>query len=233
MEEPERLIYKCSVGSWAYRLQRQGSDWDDRGIYVAKLSDPNFRRCYDFRQDVNGKDEKGEKDDRVFYDIGFFLDTVPGSAAMMEYLFTPIVKYADKWGQHLLDMKHEFISNRLLGGYQSLCDSHIRKFRNLMKREIYRPKHLMHSFRWLLSGIQVAEHGEPMVRVPKELREPLRDIRDGKVSIEEATRKLEELRREFHMKVEQSLRERRLPQEPDYGRINDFHNAIRSAYNCW
>ncbi|MGI6356828.1 MAG: DNA polymerase beta superfamily protein [Lentisphaeria bacterium] len=92
----------------------------------------------------------------------------------------------------------------------------------------YDAKNLMHTFRLLYSGMNVMEHGEPLVRFSGEKLQELREIRAGGFSYDQLVAKAEALAERLA-----SLREgSSLPEKADRGQVNALLLEITNRWEA-
>jgi hypothetical protein len=87
-------------------------------------------------------------------------------------------------------------------------------------------KHAMHLIRLLLAGVQVLRDGRVPVRVEDEKhRQRLLKIRRGEMRWEEA----EDWRLNLNEELDEAFKTTRLPDQPDYERVNAFPLKARRS----
>lgn len=97
MKESKKLILKVLVGSRAYGLSNEYSDWDYRGVYILPTSDI-LSLDYEYK---GTSWIEGEKEDNTAYELGHFLSlAVRSNPSILEVFKAPII-YATKKGEEL------------------------------------------------------------------------------------------------------------------------------------
>jgi predicted nucleotidyltransferase len=215
----EFVIYRCIVGSRAYGLDQEDSDTDLRGIYLPpaelhwslyplpeQLEDENRQEC--------------------FWELEkFLLLALRANPNILECLYTPLVLEAAPLAQELLAGRQMFLSQMVYQTYNGYVMSQFKKLEgDLRARGEIRWKHAMHLIRLLLSGITILREGFVPVKV-EAFREHLLAIRRGETTWEEANA----WRLSLHKEFEAALAETRLPEQPDYARVNAFLVRARRA----
>jgi uncharacterized protein len=110
--------------------------------------------------------------------------------------------------------------------YNGYVMSQFRKLQaDLRNKGKIKEKHVMHLIRLLLAGVTVLRERYVPVRVEDEHRERLLAIKSGEMPFEEADR----WRLELHRGFDQSYERTKLPERPDYDRVNGFLIRARRA----
>src|SRR5262249_61297506 len=129
----------------------------------------------------------------------------------------------DEVGQELRALRPAFLSRHIYKTYSGYVLSQFKLMeRGLRLKGAYRAKHAMHLIRLLLSGIDALTTGDIRVDVG-EWRDELLEIRGGAWPFERVRERALELDRLFR----QAYAETRLPERPDYDRVNRFLIAAR------
>jgi hypothetical protein len=133
-------------------------------------------------------------------------------------LYSPVVEKISPLGQELLQLRDSFLSQLEFQTYSGYVASQFKKMQaDIRNHGTVKWKHVMHLIRLLMSGITVLKERQVMVEVG-EHRERLLAIKRGEVPFEETNQWRKELQREFEGAFERT----KLPERPDYERINDF-----------
>ena len=208
------IIYRCQVGSKAFGLACEDSDDDLRGIYL-----PPARLHWSLRRLPEQLEFSNQTQDEVYWELEKFLRlALKANPGVLETLWTPLVLTADETAQELRAMRQAFLSKHIYKTYSGYVLSQFRRMANAKKRrETYKPKHAMHLVRLLYSGIAALETGEIRVDVG-EHRDELLHIRAGDVPFKEVQRRALELDDRFQRAFEHT----RLPEQPDYTRVDDL-----------
>jgi len=214
------VFYRCVVGSRAYGLDNTESDTDRRGVFLPPA---------DLHWSLYGVPAQIERDEtqECHWEIGNFLVmALKANPNILEVLWTPIVEHQTPLGAELVAMRGAFLSKLVFKTYNGYTLSQFRKIeQDLRARGEIKWKHAMHLVRLLLSGIGVLRDGAVQVRVT-EHRDALLAIRRGETSWED----VDKWRLALHREFERAYGETKLPERPDYERVNAFLvRARRSA----
>lgn len=206
------VIYRCITGSRAYGLSGDESDTDRRGVYLPPA---------DLQWSIFGLPEQIENDatEECYWELQKFLVlALKANPNVLECLYTPLVELATPLAQELLDMRSAFLSRLVYQTYNGYVMSQFRKLEgDLRNKGAIKLKHAMHLIRLLLSGVTVLREGFVPVQVDQ-YRDRLLAIRRGEMPWEEVNAWRLDLHREFDAAFETT----RLPEQPDYGRVNSF-----------
>lgn len=214
------ISYRCQVGSHAFGLATDSSDDDIRGIYLppARL----HWSLYRLPEQLEFADERG---DEVYWELEKFLRlALKANPNVLETLWTPLVLHADEIAQRLRTLRDAFLSGHLHKTYSGYVISQFRRMANAYeKKGTYKPKHAMHLIRLLHSGIEALRHGEIRIDVG-EHRDELLAIKSGAWSFEQVKSRALELDRS----VQEAFVASKLPEQPDYRRVDEFLVWARS-----
>jgi predicted nucleotidyltransferase len=208
----EYVIYRCVIGSRAYGLDEAGSDTDRRGIYLppAKLY-----------WSLGGAPEQLEnpEGEECYWELQKFLVlALKANPNVLECLYSPMVETLRPPADELLELRDGFLSRLVYQTYNGYVMSQFKKLeQDLRSRGEVRWKHAMHLVRLLLSGIALLHEGVMPVRVETH-RERLLAVRRGQMPWEEVN----EWRLQLHRDFDAAFAATRLPERPDYGRVNAF-----------
>ena len=206
------VIYRCVVGSRAFGLDEDGSDFDRRGIFLPPA---------DLHWSLFGLPEQIENHDtqECYWEIGkFLLLALKANPNILECLYTPAVELATPLTQELLSIRSIFLSQLIYQTYNGYVMSQFKKLSgDLRNKGAIRWKHAMHLIRLLVSGIAVLREGFVPLRI-EEHRERLLEIRRGNVAWEE----INAWRLRLHKEFDSAFAATHLPEYPDYERANEF-----------
>ena len=206
------VIYRCVVGSRAYGLEEDRSDIDRRGIYLPPA---------DLEWSLLGVPENLERQEtqECYWELEKFLRlALRANPNVLECLYTPLVEEASPLAEELLGMRDCFLTKQVYQTYNGYVMSQFKKFgQDLRNKSALRWKHAMHLVRLLLSGIAILTEGAVPVRVG-EHRDHLLAIRRGNVSWQEVNA----WRKELHHAFDEAWAKSKLPEHPDYDRVNSF-----------
>jgi predicted nucleotidyltransferase len=245
LEEPgadvlqNSIVLRVVIGSRAYGLDREASDTDRRGVFVPPA---------DLHWSLAGVPEQIEWTDRrgtgasesqeCYWEIGKCLRlALKANPNVLECLYSPLVEFAAPLGRELLELREAFLSRLVYQTYNGYVLSQFRKLEQdcrrdasaaggdteVRERQVELPaprarwKHAMHLVRLLLSGITVLREGFVPVRVDAH-RDRLLAVRDGAVGWEEVNT----WRLELHRQFDAAFAATRLPERPDYRRVDAF-----------
>lgn len=208
----EYVIYRCIVGSRAYGLSHDASDTDYRGIYLPPA---------ELHWSLTGVPEQIEstETEEAYWELQkFLLLALKANPNILECLYTPLVELATPLAQELLAMRACFLSKLIYQTYNGYVMGQFKKLeQDLRTRGEIKWKHAMHLIRLLISGVTALREGYILVQ-QKEHREALLTIRRGEMPWEELNAWRLALHREFDAAYETT----RLPERPDYERVNGF-----------
>jgi predicted nucleotidyltransferase len=206
----EYVIYRCIVGSKAYGLDRENSDVDRRGIYLAPA---------ELEWSLYGVPEQLEsrENEECYWELKKFLVlALKANPNILECLSTPLVETRTPIADELLAGRDLFLSKLVYQTYNGYVMSQFKKLeQDVRSSGEIQWKHAMHLIRLLLEGVAILNCGYVPVLV-SEHREALLSIRDGKTRWEVVNQWRLELHREF----ENAFRTTKLPDEPDYAAAN-------------
>jgi len=208
----EFVIYRCIVGSRAYGLEEDSSDIDRRGIYLPPA---------DLEWSLLGVPEQLERQvtQECYWELEKFLKlALRANPNVLECMYTPLVEEASPVAEELLAMRDCFLTKQVYQTYNGYVMSQFKKLgQDLRNKGAIRWKHAMHLVRLLLSGIAILSEGAVPVRVG-EHREHLLAIRRGELSWQEVNA----WRKELHHALDAAWTKTKLPEHPDYDRVNTF-----------
>lgn len=213
----ERIIYRCTIGSRAYGLDVEGSDYDTRGIFLPPA---------DLHWSLNKVPEQIENKDNeeCYWEIEkFLLLALKANPNALECLYTPLVVHSADLANELLENRHRLLSQLVYQTYNGYVMSQFRKLEQDMRtRGELKWKHAMHLVRLLLSGITILREGYVPVKVT-EHREKLLAIRRG----ERDWKQIDKWRLELHKEFDRAAASTSLPERPDYKWADSFLISAR------
>lgn len=206
------VIFRCVIGSRAYGLDHEASDVDRRGVYLPPA---------DLHWSLFGLPEQLENEEtqECYWELGKFLVlALKANPNVLECLYTPLVEFATPLARELLDMRDAFLSRLIYQTFNGYVMSQFRKLeQDVRARGAIKWKHAMHLIRLLLSGVTVLREGFVPVQIG-EHRERLLAIRAGHVSWDEVNA----WRLDLHRAFDEAFVHTKLPEQPDYTRVNAF-----------
>lgn len=213
----DRVILKVVIGSRAYGLEHEGSDTDRRGVFLPPA---------ELHWSLHGVPEQidDEPAQETYWELQKLL--VMGLKAnpnVLECLWSPLVEFASPLGRELLALRSCFLSRLVFQTYSGYVASQFRKI-EADQRQHGAPKwkHVMHLLRLLHAGVVVLRTGEVPVHVGP-LRERLLAVRNGDLPWHLA----EAWRQELHAEFAAAAETTKLPERPDYARVDAFLRRAR------
>ena len=207
-----RVIYRCVIGSRAYGLATDDSDTDRRGIYLPPAN---------LQWSLYGVPEQIENDENqeAYWELQkFLIMALKANPNILECLYTPIVEHVTPLAQELLDMRATFLSRVVYQTYNGYVMSQFKRMQaDIRNHGEVKWKHVMHLIRLLLSGIHVLREGFVQVDTGGH-RERLLAIKTNEIPWDE----VEAWRLDLHAQFDRALEETKLPERPDYERVNEF-----------
>ncbi|GGR27444.1 nucleotidyltransferase domain-containing protein [Deinococcus ruber] len=207
------------VGSRAFGLDTGASDTDRRGFYLPTAAQ---------HWSLWGVPEQLENDDtqETYWELQKFLMlALKANPNVLEVLYSPLVETATPIAVELLEMKEAFLSTLVYQTYNGYVLSQFKKLEaDLRNHGEIRWKHAMHLLRLLLSGISVLESGEVLVHVGQH-RDMLLAVKRGELPWDELNR----WRLTLHQQFDAAVQRTRLPDRPDYDRVNTYLLRARTA----
>lgn len=204
------VVYRCVVGSRAYGLDDDRSDYDRRGVY---LPPP------DRHWSLYGVPEQLENPatEEVYWEFQKFVTmALKANPNVLECLYTPLVETTTPIVDELLAMRDRFLSKLVYQTYNGYVASQFKKLQaDLRNKGAVKWKHVMHLLRLLLAGIGTLRDGTVPVHAG-EHRERLLSIKRGEVPFDE----LEIWRLDLHRRFDAAYASTRLPDRPDYAGAN-------------
>ncbi|GLW11028.1 nucleotidyltransferase [Microtetraspora sp. NBRC 13810] len=211
---PDQVVLSVVVGSRAYGLETEESDVDRRGVFVAPT--PWF-----WRLDKPPTHVEGPLPEQFSWEVERFCGlALEANPTVLECLWSPLVERVTPAGEDLLALRTAFLSTRAHRSFLHYAEGRFRRF------DPERPpwKRVMHMLRLLISGLHLARHGEPLVRMDG-YRDRLLAVRRGETPWAEACRWRAELTRG----IEDAVPGSPLPLRPDRDRVEEFLAGVRRA----
>lgn len=199
-------ILDTVIGSRAYNLDREASDWDRRSIYVVPTADL-FKL-----QTPPDTAESGEA-----MEVGRWAQLAAGgSPNPLEYLFSKYAEPLTEDGQLLLDNREVFLSKKMVPRFIGFARGNLKRYKD-------NPKTILQAFRLLLTCKSLLETGVYRIEMPDSAQSTVEKIRHGELSVysfmDDMVDKINELEKTT------SLRD-----EPDYEFINGLLYQIRMRH---
>lgn len=216
------VIYRCIVGSRAYGLESENSDTDLRGVYLA----PAEMHWSLFGLPEQFEDPEGQT---CYWELQKFLVmALKANPNVLECLYSPLVEKMTPLGERLLAMRAAFLSQMIFQTFNGYALSQFKKLeQDIRNQGAIRWKHAMHLLRLLLTGAATLREGRVPVKVEAQ-RDRLLAVKRGKLEWAE----VDIWRRELHRDFEVALATTKLPERPDYERVNSFLIEARRSQVC-
>jgi predicted nucleotidyltransferase len=206
------VIYRCVVGSRAYGLATEGSDFDRRGFYLPPA---------DLHWSLHGVPEQLENaaTQECYWEIGKFLElALRANPNVLECLYTPLVEHTTPLADRLRAMRGAFLSKLAYQTFNGYVLSQFKKLeQDLRSKGVVRWKHVMHMLRLLLAAVVLLREGELPVDVGAH-RARLLTVREGALPWDD----VEAWRHELHRELDEAYRSTRLPDRPDHEAASRF-----------
>lgn len=206
------VIYRCVVGSRAFGLDDEKSDTDLRGIYLPPA---------DLHWSMYGVPEQIEnkENEECYWELQKFLMlALKANPNILECLHTPLIEYKNSIADELLSIKNVFLSKLVYQTYNGYVMSQFKKLeQDLRSTGEIRWKHAMHLIRLLLQGIDILKTGELVVKIEAN-RDKLLSIKRGELMWESVN----DWRLMLHKEFETAFAETKMPERPDYEKVNRF-----------
>lgn len=206
------VIYRCVVGSKAFGLDDENSDTDLRGIYLPP-ADLHWS-MYGVHEQIENKENE-----ECYWELQKFLMlALKANPNVLECLNTPLIEFKNEIADELLSIKQAFFSKLVYQTYNGYVMSQFKKLeQDLRANGEIRWKHAMHLIRLLLQGIEIMKSGELNVKVSQN-RDKLLEIKRGEMLWESVN----DWRLLLHREFEVAFTQTKLPEKPDYEKVNKF-----------
>lgn len=210
------VAFEAVVGSRAYGLDHEGSDWDWRGCYVAPAS---------ILWSLAGAPPEITQGERQYWEVEKFITLgLKANPTVLECLASPFNKRTnynlygnDRQGELIygLGKNGTFLSSLAYETFNGYAISQFQKLEQDWRNgRVWKRKHAMHLVRLLMAGTRLVATGEMVVHLDEgdPQRAILIAIRDGDLTWEETNA----LRLEWHGNFERAMATSKLPYRPDY-----------------
>ena len=213
----EHTVLSVVVGSRAYGLATETSDYDRRGVFVAPT--PLF---WGFDKPPTHVD--GPLEEQFSWELERFCElALAANPTILECMWSPLVERITEVGKELLAVRTAFLSQAVHRTFLGYAEGQFRKIEgDLRTRGEPRWKHAMHLLRLLISGQHLISTGEPLVDVGDH-RDRLLAVRRGELPWSE----VERWRADLTASLDESLVTTPLPAEPDKARVEAFLVSVR------
>lgn len=233
---PERIVFRCIVGSQAYGLATPESDTDRLEVYQAPRS-----AFLGLKSPPEHKVTKDERGDFTRWELGKFCRlALRGNPTALELLWTPLrlVEELSPTGSSLRGLRIAFLSKHLYFRYRGFVESQRQRMvqdgrsahgHNIPAGEPYDYKAACHALRLCVQGAVLLGEWE----LPVDLRVPelsseyriIRRVRQGELTLGAFLSHLDD----FRSRLDAAFADTTLPDEPDRARVESWLIATREA----
>lgn len=155
----ENVIYRCVVGSQAYGLDRDSSDMDRRGIYLAPA---------ELEWSLYGVPEQLEsrESDECYWELKKFLVlALKANPNIPECLYTPIVETGTPIADELVASREVFLAKLVCQAYNHVKSQFKKLEQDLRTSGEIKWKPAKHLIRLLLEGVTILRDGYVRARI--------------------------------------------------------------------
>lgn len=228
----DRIILATLTGSHAYGTNTETSDMDYKAVCIPPEEYYFGLQTFNEYNNTGGKNWKNTADDvdmSVMHINKFVKDCMLGIPNNIEILFTSFtcIKKYDTFGIELISHRHDFLSKAIKAKFSGYGHQQkkllITKKSNgtgrqdLVEKFGYDTKLAMHSVRLFASAIEILYTGDFHTFRPE--REELVAIRNGKYTLEQILKIIEDLDKELE---ELYITSDKVPYSPDFNKINGW-----------
>ncbi|GIJ81342.1 hypothetical protein SAMN05443287_12425 [Micromonospora phaseoli] len=212
-----RTALAVVVGSRAYGLDRPGSDYDRRGVFVAPT------RAF-WHLDKPPTHLDGPAAEQFSWEFErFCVLALQGNPTVLEVLWSPLIETITADGERLLAARRAFLSRRVAQTYGSYARDQLDRVAARRQRTgETNHKQAMHMIRLLVAGVHVLRTGEILVDV-RHLRDRLLAVRRGELPWEMCVAWATELLAELADAAATTT----LPEQPDRDAVDRLLTAVR------
>ncbi|UJH95610.1 hypothetical protein [Bacillus phage vB_BtM_BMBsp2] len=227
----ERTIILVPYGSRLYNTAHADSDWDFKGVCIPPKEYYLGLETFNEYNNTGGKTFKNTKDDvdiNIIHVSKFVKDAMLGVPNNIEVLFAREEDYIilTELGQVLRDNRHLFLSKQIITKFGGYTRSLTNKIKNgagrqeLVEEFGYDTKNFMQGVRLQISAIEILTTGDYTTYRPE--RDFLLSCRNGDYTREQALALVED----YDAKLQLAHANSKLPEKPDYNKINGMLMAI-------
>lgn len=213
----QRTVYAAVVGSRAFGLDVDASDFDVRGTYQAPTS--SFWSLVKPPAHV-----EGPRPEQFSWELERFCElALKANPNLLEVLHSPKVLTCTPVGRELLELRPAFLSRLAHTTYAGYVLSQAKKLQaDLRQHGQPRWKHVMHLLRLLLAAAELLRSGQMPLDVGQH-RERLLAVKRGDVPWDE----VERWRLQLQSDVDEALRHSPLPEVPDVAAVDAWLVSVR------
>lgn len=206
------IQYRCVVGSRAFNLNSDTSDYDRRGFFL-----PPADAHWSLWGVPKHIEDPVTRD--TYWELGRFLEfLLKADPNALEALSSPLVEHATPLAEELRALTPAFLSQLVYQTYSGYVMTQLKKLEaDVRNHGGPRWKHGMHLLRLLISGTHIVRTGEMLLDVTP-WRDQLLDIKRGEWTWEAFAAWHQALQRDF----EQAFASTRLPERPLREPVNDY-----------
>lgn len=215
------MLLQGVVGSTAYGLNHAKSDKDFLGVEVYPTSD--FLGMYPRRSDSDvGKDADGN--DRTVHEVGKYMGlAAKANPTASELLWLDEYVILTEDGQRLLDLRKDFLSQRLADAYLGFAKSNASHFDR--QSEEKKPKAARHFKRLNLAARHAWSEGELKVRLTEEEKATVYQFAEDVAQDTNLFYREDEALKEFFASTSTPL-----PEQPRLDRAEAFLQDLRKRH---
>jgi predicted nucleotidyltransferase len=219
MNPGSSTLLKGVVGSRAFGLANENSDYDYQGIFVAPTEEflsvfPSVQDSYNYKNP-----------DTTYHEVGKFCKLALGcNPTVLDLLWLDSYNVRTQLGTELINLRNNFLSApRVRGAYFGYANDQYDKLLKDSRRE-KRAKNARHFLRLLEHGTNLYLHGTYSVKVkdPEEIIELGYRIADGEIQLAKHNLSIAE--------IEMSIERSPLPAKPNLEPINEWLLKVRHEF---
>ena len=222
--KPDGIIIEGLTGSHAYGLTHDGYTDPDSHEWV-KPSDIDIRGCFVtptknvLKLNESKEFVKVPGEDESYDELGRFLyQCAKCSPERLEMLSTE-PRFISTEGQLIRDNQQMFLSKMIKGSYGGYAQQQLARIERNVDRKT---KPAMHLIRLMITGIRIMKHGVVNCDM-RDYRQEMLAIRMGNMPLPEVF----DWHRRLEVEFAKAAANTKLPDKPDWDRINDILIQIR------
>lgn len=210
-----KTLFKSLVGSRAYGVYHEGSDYDYRGVYLYPL------KSYLGLDKI--KDSKTQQGDTVYYEVTNFLRMcVNANPNILEVLFSPFKESISDYGQEIIDKRDSFLTQKVYYNYRGYYKSEYANQKNGAKSRyhVIRVQVLLRHF---------LKYGVIKITIPEDMVTPITQIKSGEGEKETFYYYYNMLEEDIHYYW--SIYKKDIPEQVNITPINKLLREIKLSYD--
>lgn len=124
------IVLSSTVGSHAYGLNHEGSDYDIKHVAIPELK--HYFGCSSTWSGTSStRTQNDRKEEHTTYEITRFVSQcLNASPESLDILFTPLARPTHRIGFDLLSIRQEFLSKKVRHSYSGFAFSQLKKLRD-------------------------------------------------------------------------------------------------------